>query len=127
MVAQLVEYLHAARLLHYLQGREGIFPTETVPVNRVGGAALKSINEVDKYDRGKCDTVTDVNSHIYAVRWKDNKVVTAVSTYSGKEPLMKAKRYSRVEQKHVEINQSYMIYSYNKKLGDVDRMEQNLA
>ena len=38
-----------------------------------------------------------MSSNITAVRWKDNKVVTAISTFTGKQRTQQVKRYSHRE------------------------------
>ena len=76
---------------------------------------------------GSSDLVTDVSSNITAVRWKDNKVVNALSTFTGNEPVQQAKRYCHKEKKRIEINQPNIINAYNKSMGGVDRMDQNIA
>ena len=46
-----------------------------------------------KHESGASDVVTDKNSSLTLVRWKDNKVLTVASTFVGKMPLRKAHRY----------------------------------
>ena len=37
------------------------------------------------------DVVTDVFLNITAVRWKDNKVVNTISTFTGNQPIQQVK------------------------------------
>ena len=60
-------------------------------------------------------------------RWNDNSVVTVVSNVHGVFPLQKAERWSRVEKRHVEIDQPNAIKLYNSSMGGTDRMDQNIA
>ena len=63
-----------------------IAATGTVRINRVENAPLRPIKEMEKLERHASDVVTDKNSNLTLVRWKDNKVVTVASTFVGKSP-----------------------------------------
>ena len=80
-----------------------------------------------KEDHGSTDVVTDASSNITAVRWKDNKVVNAISTATGKEPIQTVKRFCHKQKERVEIEQPNIINVCNKSMGGVDRMDQNVA
>ena len=43
--------------------------------------------------RRSSNVVTDVSLNITAVRWKDNKIGNAVSTFTGKQPIQQVKFY----------------------------------
>ena len=60
-------------------------------------------------------------------RWTDNSVVTVVSNVHGVFPLQKARRWSGVQKRHVEIDQPNAIKLYNLSMGGTDRMDQNIA
>lgn len=62
-----------------------------------------------------------------AIRWNDNNVVTMLSNCFGIHPLGNVKRWSAVNQKHVNITQPHMIAQYNVFMGGTDRMDQNIA
>ena len=80
-----------------------------------------------KKPRGTCDVVNGRKSNIILVRWKDNKVVTALSTAFGKEPIRKANCYIKERGGRVETNQPNTIAVYNKTMGRVDQMDQNIS
>ena len=44
---------------------------------------------------GSSDVVTDVSSNMTAVCWKDNKVVNAISTFTGKQPIQQGIKTAR--------------------------------
>ena len=46
-------------------------------------ALLRDMVKMNKEKRGSSDAVTDVSSNITAVYWKDNKVVSVISTFTG--------------------------------------------
>ena len=97
--------------------------TVTIRANRVENCPLKSVNEMKKLPRGSFDHATDDKSGIVVVRWNDNN---AASNKVGIYPLQKANRWSRSERKRVDIEQPYLIKHYNKTMGGVDRMDQNV-
>ena len=73
-----------------------------------------------KINKGKCgssDVVTDVYSNITAVRWKDNKVVNAISAFTGKQPIQQVKRNCHREKQRVNIEQPNIINQYNMSMG----------
>lgn len=53
--------------------------------------------------------------------------MAALSTFFGKSPTMKVNRLSKSQTKHIEVGQPYLINVYNRNMGGVDRMDQNLA
>ena len=73
-----------------------------------------------KKPRGTCDVVNGRKLNVILVRRKDNKVVTALSTAFGKEPIRKANCYIKERGGRVEINQPNTIAVYNKTKGRVD-------
>ena len=61
-----------------------------------------------------------------AVRQKDNKVVNAASTFTGKQAIQQVKRYFHREKRKVNIEQTNIINQYNMSLRGVDCMDQNV-
>ena len=53
--------------------------------------------------------VTDMSSNITAVRWKDNKVVNAISLFTGKQPIQQVNCYYHLEKRKVNIEQPNII------------------
>ena len=77
-------------------------------------APLQDLRKMAKESRG----TSDVSSNITAFRWKDNKIVNALSTLTGKEPIQSGKRFSKKQNKRVDIDQSQIINIYNKSMGN---------
>ena len=119
-------FFTSPNLLRILKAK-GIAATGTVRINRVENAPLRPIKEMEKLERGASDVVTDKNSNLTLVRWKDNKVVTVASTFVGKMPLRKAHRYVKAQNGRAEIDQPQSIFLYNKGMGGVDRLDQNIS
>ena len=82
---------------------------------------------MEKLEIGASDAVTDKNSNLTLVQWKDKKVVTVVSTFVGKMPLRKAHHYVKAQNGRAEIDQPQSIFLYNKGKGGVDGIDQNIS
>ena len=67
-----------------------------------------------------------MKSEITVVCWNDNNVVNAASNMVGVHPVQSARRWSRSERSQVNIGQPNMITHYNRTMGGVDRMDQNV-
>ena len=119
-------FFTSPNLLHILKAK-GIAATETVRINCVENAHLRPIKEMEKLERGASDVVTEKNSNLTLVRWNDNKVVALASTFVGKMPLRKAHRYVQAQNGRTEIDQPQNIFLYNKGMGGVDSLDQNIS
>ena len=106
------------KLLRYLKSK-GIAATGTVRVNRIENVPLKDMKLMQKEKCGSFDVVTDISSNVTAIRWKDNKFVNGLSTYTGKEPMPYVKRFCHSAKKKVDIKyheQPKIIRKYNKSM-----------
>lgn len=99
--------------------------TGTIRANRVEKAPLKDPKTMKRTIRGSYNQCTDTLSNITLVRYNDNNIVTVASTQSGVEPIGKVKRYSEKQKK--DIDQPRCIINYNKYMGGVDRLDQNVG
>ena len=54
-------------------------------------------------------------------------MVTVASTFVGKMPLRKAHVYVKAQKGRAETDQSQSIFLYNKGMGGVDRLDQNIS
>ena len=113
-------------LLMLLKGN-GMAATGTVRANRTENATLQAVDDMKKKARESSDVVNDNKSNVTLVCWKDNKVVTVVSTLYGKEPMKRACRYIKDNGGRVEIDQPNSISVYNKTMVGVDRMDENIG
>ena len=82
---------------------------------------------MEKLERRASAVVTDKNNNPTLVRWKDNKVVSVASTFVGKMSLRKTHCYVKVQNGRAEIDQPQSIFLYNKGMGGVDRLDQNIS
>ena len=94
--------------------------------NRMENTPLRDMVKMNKEKRGSSNVVTDVSLNITAVHWKDNKVVNAISTFTGKKTTQQAKRYCDREKRRVNIEQPNIINQYNMSMVGVDSMDQNI-
>ena len=91
----------------------------TVRANRMENAPLLDMVKINKGKRESSDVVTDVYSNITAVRWKDNKVVNAISAFTGKQTIQQVKRNFHREKQRVNIKQPNIINQYNMSMEEL--------
>lgn len=70
----------------------------------------KSIEHISSYE----------NTPITASTWKDNKPVTLLSTYAGKLPENKVKRYNHQTKNKIEVSCPFVVTEYNHQMRGVD-------
>ena len=104
----------------------GFACTGTIRSNRLEDCPLKTVKEMEKTKRGTYDYATDSKSGLIAVRWNDNSIVSLVSNKVGLHPIQAANRWSRSERRRIDVPQPFIIKHYNKTMGGIDRMDQNI-
>ena len=119
-------FFTSTNLLRILKAKD-ISVTRTVRIYLVKNAPLRPVKEMEKSERGASDVLTEKNSNLTLVRWKDNKVATVASTFVGKVPLRKAHRYAKAENGRAEIDQPQSIFLCNIGMGGVDHLNQNIS
>ena len=115
-------FFTSIELVEYLK-KLGCRYVGTAQVNRIGRAPLMSMKDMDKktVPRGTYDYC--ISDGILAVRWKDNKNVTLLSTDVGVEPLASVKRFDRAAKKKVPVPCPRVIDNYNGKMGGIDKSD----
>ena len=96
-------------------------------MDRVENAPLKPVKEIEKLERGSADVIINDNANISLVRWKNNKVVTVISSKYGLNDTAKTKRYIKVKKGRVDNEQLQCIKLCNEGMGGVDRLDQNIT
>ena len=119
-------FFKSPSLLQLLKSK-GIAATGTVRSIRTENSPLISVEEMKKKPTGTCDVVNHRKLNVTLVRWKDNKIVTVASTMFGEESIRKANRYIKERGGGVEINQPNAIAVYNKTMGGVNQIGQNIS
>ena len=110
-------------LVQYLRDHYGCRYVGTARINRIGDPPLQNVREMDKkcVPRGKHDFCSA--DGILALRWKDNKIVTVLSSDAGVEPMKTVLRYDRQAKKKVEVSCPNVIKEYNGKMGGIDKSD----
>ena len=101
--------------------------TGTIREPRLLSCTFENSKLLAKKERGSFDFRYDQANHIFAVKWNDNAVVTLASNFQSHEPLLTAKRYSRIQKKVVTVTQPNLISSYNAHMGGVDMLDNFVA
>ena len=116
-------YFTSLELIRYLQTQNCRY-TGTARDCRIGNPPLKPIKELQKKSvpRGTYSYMT-TDDGIMALRWKDTKVVTVLSTDLGVEPVDKCLRYSKVTKKKEEVQCPNVIKYYNANMGGIDKSD----
>ena len=66
-------------------------------------------------------------NRITVVGWNDNKAVFLASNNLSCSPTASVDRYCKDQRKRVKVDQPSLINQYNKKMGGVDRCDQNVS
>lgn len=83
--------------------------------------------ETKKLGRGFMTSKSIKDEDIHLTKWVDNAVVSVASTLYGIQPKTVVQRYSSIEKKRVDVPCPLVVAKYNKNMGGVDRMDQNIS
>lgn len=118
-------YFSSLKLVQHLQNI-GYGYTGTINPNRTEKCPLPLKSDVQKSARGTYDYLTDTNTNITITSWNDNRPVLIISSCDPVLPIREVNRWVSKEKKKVPVPQPYVIGQYNKFMGGVDRMDQNV-
>lgn len=118
-------FFSSLKLVNRLQN-SGIGMTGTIMGNRIENSPIVSPDILKKQSRGTFDYRTDTTTNCTVTTWNDNRVVTIVSSVDPVFPIGKANRWVSSEKRKIPVNQPNVIAKYNKYMGGVDRMDQNI-
>lgn len=76
--------------------------------------------------RGYFESALCKEDGILVCKWHDNGIVSVASNCHGIEPIASVKRYSQSEKKHVLVQRPAAFTEYNKNMGGVDKMDENI-
>ena len=105
--------------------RRGYGATGTIRANRIEGCPLPSSKEMKKKDRGSYAYRSD--SDVVICTWNDNSVVNIASNTVPVEPTLPCLRWSSKKKEVVQVEMPLLINKYNRNMGGVDRMDQNVS
>ena len=97
--------------------------TGTIMNNR-----LKNVNfsQDCKLKRGDYEEYCRSDDKVVAVKWKDSKCVTMLSTCSGAEPVSTVKRWCKKDKKYIDVPCPSVVRHYNQSMGGVDICDQQV-
>lgn len=117
--------------LVYFLAKEGIHTVGTVQQNRIPNNKLPDKKDFMKKSvpRGSYEERVSMLDGIdmSCVVWKDNKIVTLLSTYAGALPVAKVNRYDKAKREKIDITCPFIVQEYNKHMGGVDLMDSYLG
>ncbi|XP_066957626.1 LOW QUALITY PROTEIN: piggyBac transposable element-derived protein 3-like [Macrobrachium rosenbergii] len=116
-------YFTSLSLAEYLRSQYQCRYVGTARENRVGFPPLMTVKDMSKKTvaRGTLDFVS--SEGILAARWKDNNIVTVLSTDVGVEPVADIQQYNREEKKKVGVPCPNVITKYNSRMGGIDKSD----
>ncbi|KAJ8930958.1 hypothetical protein NQ314_016193 [Rhamnusium bicolor] len=117
-------YYTALPLMVYL-AKQGIFSLSTIRRNRLPNCQLLTELLLKKASRSiSHEYVATVDGvDISSLIWKDNKYVTFISSFAGKNPVSKVRRFDHNEKKNIDVDCPYIITEYNRHIGRVDLLD----
>ena len=116
-------YFSSMGLVTYLRDTYGIRYVGTARVNRVDRPPLMAPKDMENKSVPRGTYEFCASDGIVAVRWKDNKPVTIISSDVGVMPLGTVDRYDREKKKMVPIQCPRVINEYNDKMGGIDKSD----
>lgn len=116
-------YFTSLSLAQHLRSHYGCRYVGTARENRIGHPPLRPVKEMEKKSvrRGELDYLS--SDGILAARWKDNKVVTILSTDVGIEPKGTVLRYDKTVKQKKEVQCPALIRMYNGRMGGIDKSD----
>jgi len=97
-----------------------------LPKKRIPGLLLPNENEMKKKKpRGfSAEFLAGVDGIlITAIQWKDNKTVSLLSTFVGKEPISEVQKFDKKLKKRIPVECPKVVQIYNKHMGGVDLLD----
>lgn len=119
-------FFTSVKLLSVLKDM-GLKGTGTVRENRTDKCPLISVKELKRKPRGFHDFRVDEKDNIMVCRWNDNSVVSLCSNAVGIHPKSQTTRFSRQSRQRIQVEQPAVVKFYNKSMGGVDRMDENIS
>jgi hypothetical protein len=100
--------------------------TGTVMKNRLEGCPISKGENKGKLSRGSFDHRSDTLTNCTITSWNDNRTVLLISSCDSVFPIGTASRWVSVERKKMPIPQPHVVSQYNRFMGGVDRMDENI-
>ncbi|XP_049799880.1 uncharacterized protein LOC126235193 [Schistocerca nitens] len=78
-------------------------------------------------NRGEWDEYVREDKKVCALKWKDNKAVILVSSCVGSESQVTCKRWSKAQNRSIDVPQPAIAKSYNCNMGGIDQCDRFMA
>lgn len=100
----------------------------TIMANRIPkDINLKKDNELKRTGRGSYDVLVSHDKNICVVKWYDSKAIHFASSACGAEPHDLCKRWSKADNKYIEIKRPAVVKLYNENMGGIDLLDRVIA
>lgn len=119
-------YFCSPELIDYLLMKK-IWAIGTLNMKRSRKCPVTSEKDLKKEGRGATVEVVAKNKPIVVTAWNDNKRVTIISNFIGKEPLGECNRFDRKKRETVTVTRPAAVQTYNNYMGGVDKADMLLA
>ncbi|XP_064120720.1 piggyBac transposable element-derived protein 3-like [Macrobrachium nipponense] len=115
-------YFTSIALVEYLRSQYSCWYVGTARDNRVGYPPLQTVKDMTKNSvpRSTLDYVSA--DGILVAKWKDNSIVTILSTDVGVEPVCEVQRYDKEAKKKVLVQCPNVINKYNSGIDKSDML-----
>lgn len=101
--------------------------TGTIRENRTKKCPLIDSKVLKKKERGALDYRFEKDDEIFYVKWNDNKPCIIATNHDQIEPMGSVKRWSREQQKRIDVQHPALFNNYNQGMGGVDLHDQALC
>ncbi|KAJ8879405.1 hypothetical protein PR048_020013 [Dryococelus australis] len=93
----------------------------------MGKCPIADKKVMQKRERRSHEVYTEETKGISDVAWRDNNVVYTHTNEHGVQPVQYANHYSSKEKKSLQVTQPNVIHKYNKFMGGVDLLDNNIS
>ncbi|XP_054720937.1 piggyBac transposable element-derived protein 3-like [Uloborus diversus] len=118
-------YFTGIKIAEYLLSK-GIYSTGTVMSNRTQSGAQKFPSD-NIMVRGDYVELCRSDDKMTLVKWKDKKTVLMLSTLCGIEPSDKCRRWSKPDNKKIDVPRPACVRLYNTYMGGIDLQDRFIA
>lgn len=116
-------FFTSLELAEYLKTKYNCRYVGTARENRIGYPPLKSVKDMEKKNVPRGELNYCSSQGMLVARWKDNKIVTILSSDAGIEPTSHVLRYDKTTREKKEVPCPDVIKKYNARMGGIDKSD----